>query len=248
MSEQSSGPAVRIAHLYPELLNLYGDRGNVICLKQRCLWRGIGAEVEEVRLGDPIDFSSTDIIFIGGGSDREEELVCGELVAARDQLFSYVEDGGVLLAVCGGYQLLGKGYLIGDERVEGVGLLDADTTRGEGPRLVGDVAISSPLCEMPIVGYENHAGRTTLGPDAVPLGTVLKGHGNDGVSGSEGALRNHAIGTYLHGPLLPKNPQLADWLISRALERRTGKPVKLAPLPDEEERAANAAVRAHLGV
>ena len=197
MSEQSSGPAVRIAHLYPELLNLYGDRG----LKQRCLWRGIGAEVEEVRLGDPIDFSSTDIIFIGGGSDREEELVCGELVAARDQLFSYVEDGGVLLAVCGGYQLLGKGYLIGDERVEGVG-----------------------------------------------LGTVLKGHGNDGVSGSEGALRNHAIGTYLHGPLLPKNPQLADWLISRALERRTGKPVKLAPLPDEEERAANAAVRAHLGV
>lgn len=230
---------LRIAHLFPELLNLYGDGGNIIVLQKRCAWRGIEVEVMPVRFGERPSFSDVDIAFIGGGSDREEKIVCDQLHAVGDELRSYVEDDGVLLAVCGGYQLLGHSYLMGDERVEGLSLVDLDTDRGE-PRLIGNIMVQSEIADDPIVGYENHGGRTRLGSGVKPLGRVLSGFGNDGASGEEGCLYRNVLGTYIHGPLLPKNPGVADWLIRRALERRTGAAVELAPLDDAVERRANA--------
>lgn len=226
-----------VAHLFPELLNLYGDSGNILCLRKRAEWRGIRCEVREVHPGDTPSFSGVDLAFIGGGSDREQRIVCDKLLAVGDEVRAFVEDGGVLLAVCGGYQLLGESYLMGDERVRGLGLVDLRTDHGD-PRLIGNVVVESPVCPQPIVGYENHAGRTHLGPGVTPLGRVLYGHGNDGASGEEGVLYRNVLGTYVHGPLLPKNPGVADWAISRALERRCGDG-SLEPLDDEVELAAN---------
>lgn len=229
---------LKIAHLFPELLNLYGDGGNIIVLERRCAWRGIDVEVMPVRFGERPSFSDVDIAFIGGGSDREQKIVCDQLLAVGDELRSYVDDDGVLLAVCGGYQLLGHSYLMGDEEVAGLSLVDLYTDRGD-PRLVGNIMVSTELCDAPVVGYENHGGRTHLGQGVRPFGRVLHGHGNDGVSGEEGCVFRNVVGTYIHGPLLPKNPGVADWLIARALERRTGAPVELSPLDDEIELAAN---------
>ncbi len=230
--------ALRIAHMYPELLNLYGDGGNVITLVKRCLWRGIEVEVVPVRYGERPSFSDVDIAFIGGGTDREQRIVCDELLSVGPELGSYVDDGGVLLAVCGGYQLLGHSYLMGDEAVEGLGLVDFHTDRGT-PRLIGDIVVDTVLTPTPVVGYENHGGRTHLAPGVAPLGRVRVGFGNDGESGEEGCLFKNVVGTYVHGPLLPKNPGVADWLISRALERKTGEGVSLAALDDSAELAAN---------
>lgn len=230
--------SLKIAHLFPELLNLYGDGGNVIVLERRCAWRGIDVEVMPVRYGETPSFADVDIALIGGGSDREQKIVCDQLRAVGDELRAYVADGGVLLAVCGGYQLLGHSYLMGDEEVPGLSLVDLYTDRGE-PRLIGNVMVQSDICADPIVGYENHGGRTHLGVGVKALGRVLSGHGNDGVSGEEGCLWNNVVGTYVHGPLLPKNPGVADWLIARALERRGGSAVELAPLDDAVEREAN---------
>ena len=229
---------LRIAHLFPELLNLYGDGGNIITLRKRCIWRGIDVEVLPVHFGERPSFSGVDIAFIGGGSDREQKIVCDQLLAVGDELRAYVADDGVLLAVCGGYQLLGHSYLMGDEQVEGLSLVDLYTDRGS-PRLIGNVMIDSPLQTRPVVGYENPGGRTHLGAGVRPLGTVLSGFGNDGASGEEGCLWRNVVGTYIHGPLLPKNPGVADWLIARALERRLGEAVTLPGLDDAEELAAN---------
>ena len=225
MSERT----LRIAHLYPELLNLYGDGGNILVMRKRLAWRGIGCEVDEVHVDDRPNFSGVDIAFIGGGSDREQKIVCDHLLAEQAELAAFVEDGGVLLAVCGGYQLLGHSYLMGDETVEGLSLVDLFTDRGS-PRLIGNIAV---------VGYENHGGRTHLGNGVEPMGRVLHGHGNDGQTGAEGCLYKNVVGTYVHGPLLPKNPGVADYLLSRALERKYGDGA-LEPLDDEAELAANA--------
>lgn len=233
MSERT----LRIAHLYPELLNLYGDGGNILVLRKRLEWRDIGCEVREVHIDDRPSFSDVDIVFIGGGSDREQRIVCEHLLAERSELAAYVEDGGVLVAVCGGYQLLGHSYLMGDEKVEGLSLVDLYTDRGS-PRLIGNIAIESRISAQPIVGYENHGGRTHLGEGVEPLGRVVHGHGNDGESGYEGCLYKNIVGTYIHGPLLPKNPGVADYLIGRALERRCGD-ATLEPLDDAFELAAN---------
>lgn len=233
MSERT----LRIAHLYPELLNLYGDGGNILVLRKRLEWRGIGCEVREVHIDDRPSFSDVDIVFIGGGSDREQRIVCEHLLAERSELAAYVEDGGVLAAVCGGYQLLGHSYLMGDEKVEGLSLVDLYTDRGS-PRLIGNIAIESRISAQPIVGYENHGGRTHLGEGVEPLGRVVHGHGNDDESGYEGCLYKNIVGTYIHGPLLPKNPGVADYLIGRALERRCGD-ATLEPLDDAFELAAN---------
>lgn len=233
MSERT----LRIAHLYPELLNLYGDGGNILVLRKRLEWRGIGCEVREVHIDDRPSFSDVDIVFIGGGSDREQRIVCEHLLAERSELAAYVEDGGVLAAVCGGYQLLGHSYLMGDEKVEGLSLVDLYTDRGS-PRLIGNIAIESRISAQPIVGYENHGGRTHLGEGVEALGRVVHGHGNDGESGYEGCLYKNIVGTYIHGPLLPKNPGVADYLIGRALERRCGD-ATLEPLDDAFELAAN---------
>ena len=232
-----TGQVLRVAHLYPELLNLYGDSGNILVLRKRMEWRGIACEVHEVHMGERPTFGDADLVFVGGGSDRDQRTVAGELRAAGGELASFVEDDGVLLAVCGGYQLLGHSYLMGDEEVRGLSLVDLYTDRGS-PRLIGNVVVESRISGQPVVGYENHGGRTHLGAGVEPLGRVLHGHGNDGESGYEGCLYRNVVGTYVHGPLLPKNPGVADWLIARALERRYGV-ADLEPLDDSAELAAN---------
>ncbi len=226
-----------VAHLYPELLNLYGDSGNILCLRKRMSWRGIEPEIREVHVGDTPSFADVDIAFIGGGSDREQSIVCGFLLEQQAELAAFVADGGVVAAVCGGYQLLGHSYLLGDEKVPGLGLVDLYTDRGE-PRIIGNIVVQSRVSPQAIVGYENHGGRTHLGADVEPLGEVRYGRGNDGITGFEGCLYRNVLGTYIHGPLLPKNPGVADWLLSRALDRRYGDG-SLEPLDDAVELEAN---------
>lgn len=236
-----------IVHLFPELLNLYGDGGNVIALTRRLRWRGLPVEVREIGMGDAMDFSQADIVFIGGGADREQMIVKDAMVARKSELSAYVADGGVLLAVCGGYQFLGHSYAMDDVVVEGLGVIDMETVRGEG-RLIGNAVIQSDICDAPIVGFENHGGRTTLGPDAKPLGRVLgKTFGNNGEDGFEGVHQGNLIGTYLHGPLLPKNPQVADYLIAQAYDRR-GDVLELASLDDTIELEANRVMAKRLDV
>ena len=236
-----------IVHLFPELLNLYGDGGNVIALTRRLQWRGLPVEVREIGMGDAMDFAQADIVFIGGGADREQMIVKDAMVARKSELSAYVTDGGVLLAVCGGYQFLGHSYAMDDVVVEGLGVIDMETVRGEG-RLIGNAVIQSDICDAPIVGFENHGGRTTLGPDAKPLGRVLgKTYGNNGEDGFEGVHQGNLIGTYLHGPLLPKNPQVADYLIAQAYKRR-GDALELAPLDDAIELEANRVMAKRLNV
>lgn len=227
---------VTIGHLYPDLLNLYGDRGNIQCMRKRCEWRGIEAEVREFQITDAIDFSALDIVLLGGGSDREQMLVCERLKAIQKDFQGYVEDGGVVIAVCGGYQLLGHYYDTDDGRIEGLSLVDLYTEQGS-PRLISNIVIQNDQMEVPIVGFENHGGRTYIN-DNQPLGKVLFGFGNNGEDGQEGVLYKNVIGTYLHGPLLPKNPQISDLLIRRALERKYGK-AELSPLDDAQELEAN---------
>lgn len=226
-----------IGHLYPELLNLYGDRGNVQCLVKRCQWRGIETEVKAFEIEDEVCFDDLDIVLLGGGSDREQQIVCEHLQKIKGDFRGYVENNGVVIAICGGYQLLGNYYITEHGRIEGLGLIDMHTEQGEN-RITGNVIVKSSLCEMPVVGFENHGGRTVIGENQA-LGKVLYGAGNDGASGEEGVIYKNVIGTYLHGPLLPKNPQLADALIARALERKYGEKISLESLDDREEKEAN---------
>ena len=229
---------LRIVHLYPDALNLYGDGGNIASLSKRCAWRGIPCRVDQVLMGQGLDLSDADVVLLGGGADRDQLAVCRELQGQRETLAAYVADGGVLLAICGGYQLLGHSYMMGAEQVEGLHILDLETVAGS-TRLIGNVAIESPVCDAPIVGFENHAGRTMLGAGEKPLGRALvAGTGNNGEDGGEGVLHDGVVGTYLHGPILPKNPGVTDWLIARALARR-GASVELAPLDDALETAAH---------
>ncbi|MDO5136262.1 MAG: glutamine amidotransferase [Eubacteriales bacterium] len=234
---EGDGRRITIGHLYPDLLNLYGDRGNIQCLMKRCQWRGIEARTIAFELNDRIDFSGLDIVLLGGGSDREQMLVCEKLKEIREDFQEYVESDGVVIAICGGYQLLGNYYKTAQGTITGLGLVDFYTQQGEG-RLIDNIVLKSDLFDMPVVGFENHGGRTYIGKNR-PLGKVLYGSGNDGDSGYEGVVYKNVIGTYLHGPLLPKNPQLADWLIARALERKYGGEIRLSPLDDREEREAN---------
>lgn len=227
---------ITIGHLYPDLLNLYGDRGNIACLMQRCLWRGIEAETIEFELNDEIDFTKLDIVLLGGGSDREQMIVCRKLKEIQKDFKAYVEDNGVVIAVCGGYQLLGNYYKTDEGMIEGLELVDIYTEQEEG-RLIDNIVLQSDLVDMPVVGFENHGGRTYIG-ESKPFGKVLYGSGNDGKSGYEGVVYKNVIGTYLHGPLLPKNPQICDWLIARALERKYGDG-ELSPLDDSQEKEAN---------
>jgi CobQ-like glutamine amidotransferase family enzyme len=219
------GRTLRVCALYPGLMNIYADRGNLLVLERRCAWRGIGFRLSGSGLADPLDGEAHDIYYIGGGQDRDQLLCAEDLVAGkREALHGAAARGAVVLGVCGGYQLLGESYTLGDDRLQGVGLLDVRTIREPGPRLIGNVAIEVDL-DGPagvgenriLAGFENHGGCTYLGPDATPLGRVIKGHGNDGRSGFEGARAGNVIGTYLHGPLLPKNTWFADWLIATAL-------------------------------
>jgi CobQ-like glutamine amidotransferase family enzyme len=230
--------------LYPEQMNIYADRGNVIFLQRRCEWRGIGFELASAGPGETFDPGAHDLIYIGGGQDRDQLMVAGDMLRTkRDQIASALGDGASLLAVCGGYQLLGSAYQLGEQRVEGLGLVDLETVREEGPRLIGNVSIEVDLGTGPrvLAGFENHGGRTYLGSGAEPLGRVLHGHGNNGGDGFEGVRSGNLIGTYLHGPLLPKNAWLADELIARGVEHSTGSRPELEPLDDELEAAAHEA-------
>ena len=238
---------LNIIHLFPDLLNLYGDRGNIECLRMRCKWRGIDAQVTEFNLDDRISLANADIVLLGGGSDREQQIVCTRLQKMKQELHDYVEDGGSVLAVCGGYQLLGHYYDTPEGRMEGLSLLDLYTVHSA-PRLISNVVLRNETLpqELPyeIVGFENHGGRTYIGSHT-PFGTVLCGHGNNGKDAREGVLYKNVIGTYLHGPLLPKNPHVCDLLIKRALTRKYGETAAseaMFPLDDSLERAANRAI------
>ncbi len=227
---------ITIAHLYPELLNLYGDRGNIISLKKRLEWRGIEAEVKEYSITDNIDFENIDIVFVGGGSDREQLLVCNRLKEIKDDFAKYVENNGVVVAICGGYQLLGHYYKMQDETIEGLDILNIYTESGKG-RLISNVVVKSDFLDRPIVGFENHGGRTYIGSHK-PLGKAIYGNGNNGRDGFEGVVYKNVIGTYLHGPLLPKNPHLCDYIIEKALQNKDENFI-LQSLDDEIEMNAN---------
>lgn len=232
--------------LYPDQMNIYADRGNILFLRHRCEWRGISFSYAAAGPGERFDPGAHDLIYIGGGQDRDQRTVAGDMVTSKgDDLAAAVDDGAVLLAVCGGYQLLGHSYQLGEERIPGLGLADLETVRDPGERLIGNVAIEADLGTGPqlIAGFENHGGRTHLGGDAQPLGRVVKGFGNNGHDGLEGVRRDNLIGTYLHGPLLPKNAWLADRLIQMALARREGSEPELAPLDDSLETAAHESAR-----
>jgi lipid II isoglutaminyl synthase (glutamine-hydrolysing) len=240
-------PVLRVCALYPDLMNIYADRGNLLLLQRRCTWRGLGFELSAARLGEELDPESADLFYIGGGQDRDQSLCARDLSSIkRDALHAAAARGAVILAVCGGYQLLGHSYQLGAETLPGVGLVDLETVRSDGPRLIGNVAIEVELTRgerRVLAGFENHAGRTVLAGGAAPLGRVLRGHGNNGSDGQEGVRLGSVIGTYLHGPLLPKNAWLADWLIRTALGL-----CELAPLEDRLEDAAHAEARRAAGV
>jgi CobQ-like glutamine amidotransferase family enzyme len=234
---------VRLLALYPEQMNIYADRGNVVFLQRRCEWRGIGFTYAAAGAGERFDPEAHDLIYIGGGQDRDQRMVAADLLATkRDSIEAAINAGVAGLAVCGGYQLLGSSYRLGEERIEGLGVAPLHTVREPGPRLIGNVSIEVDLGSGPrlLAGFENHGGRTYIDPGGEPLGRVLHGHGNNGRDGLEGIVRGNLIGTYLHGPLLPKNAWLADELIARAIERREGTRPELAPLDDRFEDAAHA--------
>jgi CobQ-like glutamine amidotransferase family enzyme len=243
---------LRVCALYPDLMSIYADRGNLLLLERRCAWRGIGFDLTRAGLGEAVDPDAHDLFYIGGGQDRDQALVAEDMVQTkRDALHAAADRGAVVLAVCGGYQLLGHSYQLSSQpprTLPGVGLVDLTTIRADGPRLVGNVAIEVELPGLDgprvLAGFENHGGRTHLGDGEQPLGRVIKGQGNSGHSGFEGVQRGTVIGTYLHGPLLPKNTWFADWLVQTAL--RLDAP--LAPLDDALEDAAHASARRAAGL
>jgi CobQ-like glutamine amidotransferase family enzyme len=230
---------IRVAHLYPDYLNIYADRGNIAVLARRAARRGHDLDVTALGMGDAVVPGAHDLYYVGGGQDREQLLVAADLAAKGEPLKEAAAAGAAVLAVCGGYQLLGRGYRgFHGEDMPGVGLLPLETVAGD-RRMIGDVLIESDLGL--IAGFENHAGRTHLDPGAEALGRVVSGYGNDGKSGYEGCRVGRAIGTYLHGPLLPRNPRLADWVLAQALAHRSGgEPPDLEPLDDELEAEAHA--------
>ena len=234
---------LRLLALYPDQMNIYADRGNVLFLQHRCEWRGIGFSYAAAGIGEEFDPEAHDLIYIGGGQDRDQRMVAADLVATKREAIEGAIAGGVAgLAVCGGYQLLGSSYELGEERIEGLGVAALHTVREPGPRLIGNVSIEVDVGSGPrvLAGFENHGGRTYVDSGGEALGRVLHGHGNNGRDGLEGIVRGNLIGTYLHGPLLPKNAWLADELIARALEHREGARPELEPLDDRLEDAAHA--------
>jgi CobQ-like glutamine amidotransferase family enzyme len=232
-----------VGHLYPDYLNIYADRGNIAVLARRAAWRGLEFDVRAISVGDAVATGEHDLFYVGGGQDREQALIATDLAAKGEALREAVAGGAALLAVCGGYQLLGRFYRDrSGAELPGIGVLPLHTVAGA-RRMIGDVLLE---CELEpgerrtLAGFENHAGRTYLDEGATPLGRVVAGFGNDGESGFEGCRAGRAIGTYLHGPLLPRNPWLADWLLREALARRAGDVPALEPLPSRLEDDAHA--------
>lgn len=242
---------LRVTVLYPDRMNIYADRGNLIFLRRRCEWRGIGFELTSSVEGDQVDPDGVDLLYIGGGQDRDQMEIAEDLISRKREGISAALDGGAaLLAVCGGFQLLGRSYSVGDHEIQGLGFCDLETKREAGARLIGNVEVEVDGLEgldgpRKLVGFENHGGRTYLGDAAKPLGRVVRGNGNNGRDATEGVLDGRLIGTYLHGPLLPKNVWFADWLIATALAEAGRPPIGLEPLDDTlEEAAHSSALRA----
>lgn len=234
---------LRLLSLYPDQMNIYADRGNILFVQHRCEWRGIGFEVTRCGPGDRFDPGEFDLIYMGGGQDRDQKAVARDLLETKQETMTAAKESGVaILAVCGGYQLLGESYELDGETIAGLGLVDLLTVREPGPRLIGPVAIEVDLGEGPriLAGFENHGGRSRLGR-AEPLGRVVHGHGNNGEDGFEGVKEDNLVGTYLHGPLLPKNAWFADHLIATGLEHHHGQRPDLEPLEDQLEDAAHEA-------
>jgi lipid II isoglutaminyl synthase (glutamine-hydrolysing) len=231
---------IRVGHLYPDYLNIYADRGNIAVLARRAAWRGHELVVDAVSMGDALQPGAHDLLYVGGGQDREQALVAVDLAAKSESVHESVVAGAAVLAVCGGYQLLGRYYRDRDGvELPGIGLLPLHTIAGE-RRMIGDVLLECEWAGRTLAGFENHAGRTLLDDGTLPLGRVVHGFGNDGESGFEGCRAGRTIGTYLHGPLLPRNPWLADWLLAQALAHGTGgEPEELDPLRDELEEEAH---------
>jgi CobQ-like glutamine amidotransferase family enzyme len=235
-------PTLRVGALYPELMNIYADRGNLLLLEQRCAWRGIGFRLSAISFDDTLDPHAHDLLYLGGGQDRDQALCARDLAThKRDAVHDAAAQDKVIFAVCGGYQLLGDYYELDGEQLPGLGLVDLRTVREEGPRLIGNVAIETE--HGVLAGFENHGGRTYLGEGARPLGKVIKGHGNNGRDGFEGVRSKNVIGTYLHGPLLPKNAWFADHLVEAALGIGP-----LDRLDDGLEEAAHLAARRAVGI
>ncbi len=240
---------VSICHLYPENMNIYGDRGNIAVLVKRLEWRGYNARVTPIGKNDEFIPTDFDLCYLGGGQDRDQNVIADDLQSKAESIRSAADDGVVFLWVCGGIQLAGHSYVdASGNKISGVGILDLHTEAGS-ERLIGDIVVEASLSSnnFTIVGYENHVGRTELGSNARPLGTVLKGFGNNSVSGEEGAVQQRVIGTYIHGPLLPKNPQLADLLLTWAIERRSPGKVHLDPLDDPFTDSARAGAISRAG-
>jgi CobQ-like glutamine amidotransferase family enzyme len=248
---------VKLYHLYPDAMNLYGDLGNVLAIKKRCEWRGLEFEVVNIKIGDQADFNDADIIFMGGGQDRGQSIIAADLKKRGEEIRERIEEGCVALTICGGFQLFGKGFKTKDgKEIPGIDVFDAETVGGD-KRLIGNVVIdiahtatewqnlykfkNMEIPHTTLVGFENHSGLTKLGSKTKPLGYVVSGYGNMGDGGYEGGVYKNAIGTYLHGSLLPKNPWLTDHLISVALMNRYGSPIPLEPLDDSLEIAAHKA-------
>ena len=230
---------IKIMHLFPDLLNLYGDKGNIECMRKRLEWRGIECEVVEFTSDcENLDLSDIDIVFLGGGSDREQKIVCGALTDYKDEIKTYVENGGSLVALCGGFHMLGKHYKLGDETIEALNILDISTEQGN-DRLISDVVLEADfLPGKTIIGFENHSERININSHT-PLGKVLYGNGNDGKSGFEGVVYKNVIASNLHGPLFPKNPSLCDYILANALKKKYSEFTELSPLDDSMEDKAN---------
>jgi CobQ-like glutamine amidotransferase family enzyme len=232
-----------VGHLYPDYLNIYADRGNIAVLARRAAWRGHELEVRNISVGDPVEPGEHDLLYVGGGQDREQALVAEDLAGKALGVRAAVDGGAAVLAVCGGYQLLGRSYRdLQGEDLPGIGVFPLETVAGD-TRMIGDVLLEcelEPGVVRTLAGFENHAGRTYLDPGAEPLGRVVAGFGNDGESGLEGCRVGRAVGTYLHGPLLPRNPWFADWVLAQALAHRLGEPPVFEALPDELEQQAHA--------
>ena len=240
---------LKICHMYPDVLNLYGDGGNIICMKKRLSWRGIDASVTKLPIGESAGLADFDIVFIGGGQDFEQEVLLDDLHRGKDkEIISAIEDGVVFLTICGGYQMMGSYYETYDgKRCDFIGAVDLYTV-GSKQRMIGNYKFrcADDNGGSVVVGFENHSGKTYLGAGAKPLGSVIAGFGNNGEDGTEGVRRKNLFGCYCHGPMLPKNPAFCDLLLQTALERRYGA-VTLDPLDDRAELAAHDEMCARLG-
>ena len=237
---------IKIMHLYPNLLNLYGDKGNIATLLRRLEWRGIDAEVEEVFEADVLDFSSADIVFLGGGTEREVRLVLEQLIKKKDELKAFVESEKTILAVCEGFEMLGEYFYMNDERLSGLGILDIRSEKAtDRKRILGDTVIECDGIGY-VVGFENHGGRTDIGSNNA-LGKIVRGGGNNGESGCEGLRYKNLFATHLHGPILPKNPKLCDAILEVTLKKKYADFAGLKPLDDEVENMANAYIVTRTG-